>query len=89
MSRHVYREVVPVLEGRTIDLNGPILHVATRNEDEVEFWHLHDTEQPTTRHNFAVFGTGRALPDSVIIHVGTAITPSGRFVWHLFETQYT
>ncbi len=60
MSRHVYREVVPVLEGRTVDLNGPVLHVACRNEDEVEFWHLHDTEQSTTRHNFAVFGTGRA-----------------------------
>lgn len=87
MSRKVYREVVYPGRWHEVELRGPILHVATRQEDAVEFWHLHDDEQPATLHAFIIQGTGSTLAPALARHVGTAITPSGRFVWHLFEHE--
>lgn len=88
MSQHVYRYVVLADDlWETFEFSGPILHVATRHELSVELWVLDDPEQPLTTHSFRVFGTGQPLTDDVSQHIGTAITPSGRFVWHLFERR--
>lgn len=86
--RHIYREVIQVDDQwheRT--LRGPILHVATRHEDAIEFWHLHDTDQPVTKHAFRVVGTGHQMAPALALYVGSAITPSGTFVWHLMEHE--
>jgi hypothetical protein len=34
-----------------------------------------------------VFRTGHPLAPALATHVGTAITPSGQLVWHLFEHE--
>lgn len=83
--RAIYRTAIPVDDlWHTVELRGPILHVATRAEDAVEIWHLCDTDQPITGHGFRVVGTGHQL-EAIASYVGTAVTPSGRFVWHLME----
>lgn len=84
--RRIFRETVPADDQpHAFVLRGPILHVATRQEDAVEFWHLHDDELRPTEHTFTVVGTGHPLAAEITRCVGSAITPSGRFVWHLME----
>lgn len=86
--RNIYREEVPVDDlWHTVELRGPILHVAARSDTAVEFWHLHDTDQPSTLHAFQVIGTGWTLAPAMTNHVGSAVTPSGTFVWHLMEHE--
>ena len=83
-SRRIYRDVIPVDDQwHELRLCGPIVHVATRHEDAVEVWHVHDPGQPVTVHAFCVVGTGHPVPPDAVDHVGSAITPSCRFVWHL------
>lgn len=85
--RHVYRTAIPVDDQwHTLYLSGPIVHVATRGEDYIEVWHIDDTSngKPVGR-AFRVVGTGHALAPALATHVGTAVTPSGNLVWHLFE----
>lgn len=66
-------------------LSGPVLHVAARTPNTVEFWATVDSHAAltATRH-FRVFGTGQPLPGDVV-HVGTALAAGGRLVWHLME----
>lgn len=86
MPRAIHRTSIPV-DGKwhTIRLTGPILHVATRQEARVEFWHLHDDSAPVTRHELQAFGTGHELPGDAA-YVGTALDTDG-FVWHLMERK--
>ena len=82
--RQVFRSTVPVDDQwHTIELGGPILHIATRGEDYVEVWFLDDPATVAHDRTFRVYGTGQLGVEGE--HVGTAITPSGRLVWHLFE----
>lgn len=84
--RTVYRYVIPVNDlPHHIELTGPIVHVATRIEDHVEFWAVVDNEAEPTMHQFQVIGTGNPMPEGTVSVVGSAITPSGRAVWHLVE----
>lgn len=87
MTVAVHRVAVPVDDQwHQINVNGPILHVATRSEREVEVWFLADSAV-TWKRSFRVFGTGHPLPGGSYTHVGSAITPpDGRFAWHLFES---
>lgn len=81
----VYRYEIPV-DGRwhDIDMTGPVVKVGTRHEDLVELWALAAaTTAPQTR-SYCVFGTGLDVP-TMARHVGSALTPSGAFAWHLFE----
>ncbi|GIF08696.1 DUF7352 domain-containing protein [Actinoplanes siamensis] len=83
-TRTIYRSAIPVDDGQhVLDLTGPIVHVATRSEDYVEVWHIHNPGEPADARTFRVYGTGH--PDVEGVHVGTAVTPSGRLVWHLME----
>lgn len=88
MSRQIFRQVVPVDDcWHTLELSGPIVHVATRLEDAVEFWFIDDPAQPVTAHAFRVVGTGEPFGPAVANYIGAAITPSGKYVWHLVERE--
>lgn len=82
--RTILREVIPV-DGspHPVEMRGPVVHVATRGEDYVELWILYDPAVVPHRRVFRVVGTGQ--PGIEGRHVGTAVTPSGRFAWHLME----
>lgn len=85
-SRQIFRQTIPVNDNwTTLELSGPIVHVGTRGEDYVEIWFLDDPAAETTTRAFRVVGTGEPMAPALATHVGTAITPSGRFVWHLME----
>lgn len=82
--RAVYRYEIPVDDHwHTVDLSGPVLHVAAREPETVELWAVHGAEQPQPR-TFRVFGTGQPLDDRAPTHVGTALAGAG-LVWHLWE----
>lgn len=84
MSR-ILRETVPVDDRwHTFKLRGPVVHVATRHEDAVEFWFVDDDRAEPAQRTFSVVGTGQLVPPGATF-VRTAITPTGRFVWHLVE----
>ena len=84
----IYRYEVPVDDRwHTLRLSGPIVHVAARQLDVVEVWAL-ATGNPEHESQFRAFGTGHPLPAERIRHVGTALTASGRLVWHLFERNW-
>jgi hypothetical protein len=87
-NRSIFRYVVPVDDRwHTYDLTGPIVHVAARIVDEVEFWVVHDPDLPAVPHAFCVFGTGQPMPPAAAVHVGTALAPGGGLVWHLMEHE--
>lgn len=82
----IHRYVVPANDlPHQIELTGPIVHVATRAEVHVELWAVVDPEAAPTAHAFQVIGTGHPMPEGARTVVGTAVTPSGRLVWHLVE----
>jgi hypothetical protein len=60
----------------------PVLYVACRQVDTVEFWAHSMEEGLAPERKFRVFGTGQPLEDK-ITYVGTAIAPGGSLVWHL------
>lgn len=84
----IYRYDVPVDDRwHDFDLTGPIVHVATRHPDRVEFWAIHDPGAAIEVTKLKVFGTGHPMdcPDGgQVAHIGTALVPpSGGLVWHL------
>jgi hypothetical protein len=87
-NRTILRQLIPVDDQwHELSLTGPIVHVATRHEDAVEIWFIEDPAQPVTEHAFRVVATGQPLAPALANYVGTAITPSGRYVWHLMEHE--
>lgn len=79
------RVAIPVDDAwYTVQMRGPIVHVATRVPDEVEVWWLNAPTTPPHTREFIVVGTGHDIP-AYCRHVGSAIVPSGTLVWHLFE----
>lgn len=81
----ILRETVPVDDRwHTFQLRGPIVHVATRHEDAVEFWYVSDDKAEPARRTFLVVGTEQPVPDGAR-YVRSAVTPSGQHVWHLVE----
>ena len=69
-------------------LGGPILHVASRVTDSVEFWAIHDDDGMQQQRAFQVVQTAEEIPAGAR-HVGSAVAPGGRFTWHLFELEST
>lgn len=69
------------------EFRGPIVHVATRYPEVVEVWFLNDPGAEPRIRELTVVGTGHPIPDGR--HVGTAIAPGGRLVWHLVERDAT
>jgi hypothetical protein len=88
MTRQVFRTAIPVDDSwHTIELSGPIVHVATRFEDYIEIWFINDPAATPQLRAFRTLGTGHPLPPAAATHIGTAVTPSGNLVWHLFEHE--
>ncbi len=82
--RRVLRELVPVDDQvHELAVTGPIVHVAARREDAVDVWWVYDSDVPERVLLVRVFGTGHLVPAGPE-YLGTAVTPSGRLVWHLF-----
>lgn len=87
-DRRILRAVVPVDDTwHPREVRGEIVHVGTRKENAVEFWWLDDPAAVAERRVFQVVGTGEPLTPKLTRHVGSAITPSGRYVWHLMEFE--
>lgn len=84
----IFRQSIPVSDEWTeLHLSGPIVHVATRGEDYVEIWFIDDPATEPEVRAFRVVGTGQPMAPALAHHIGTAVTPSGRFVWHLMEHE--
>lgn len=79
-EQRVLREVV-LADGRVHEIAGRVLHVGTRGESGVEVW---VQSNPLLVDRYVVLGTGDLVAPGWE-HVGTAITPSGALVWHLFR----
>lgn len=84
MDRHaILRVSVPVDDAwHTVQLRGPILHVAARRADEVDVWFFNIPGRNLVPREFTVVGTGHPVSGD---YVGTAIVPGGALVWHLIE----
>lgn len=100
MIRRVLRWNVPVDDQWHEIGAGKVLHVNDRlpqfahergpREDVVEVW----TEEacpddfPASevegRRSVRVFGTAQPLPDDAVVHLGSALSPLGRLVWHVY-----
>lgn len=84
-DRVIHRYVIPVNDRwHLLELRGPIVHVATRHEDCMEVWALNDPAAKPQMREFRAYGTGHPI-NAKTVHVGSAVTPSGRLVWHLME----
>lgn len=90
--RAVYRYEVPVDDKwheLTMWGDTPVLHVAARQVDVVEFWAEHrNWDWRIGPRWFRVFGTGQPVPESPIQHRGVALAGASRqLVWHLYESS--
>lgn len=93
MTEHIFRYEIPVDDQwHSLDLYGPVLHVACRRSDTVELWATHYDHPPRPgvariSSQFRVVGTGQPIPAQREgwRHVGTCIAPDGYLVWHLLE----
>ena len=80
----VHRYTVPVDDHwHRLELPGPVLHVATRDPQVVELW-CEVRVAPAAPVRLRVFGTGHPIPDEAV-YVGTALSPFGGLVWHLYR----
>lgn len=63
-----------------------VLHVAVQDES-IRLWERHPSIVTTTeRRTFRIAGTGHPFPANAgQRHIGTVLSPSGTFVWHVFE----
>lgn len=89
MSR-ILRHVIPVDDQEHL-FPGMVVHVATRAEDVVEAWVIEAPDGGENARPFAyrVVGTGHQYDGWAWGHVGSAVTPSGQFVWHLLRSTFT
>lgn len=89
MTRSIYRYIIRVDgEEHTVRMNsGEILTVAiaeAEDVDFVEFWAVHDVNQPEVNRVFTVVGTGHPIPFFGEWR-GTCPRTSLGLVWHLVE----
>jgi hypothetical protein len=70
-----------------IDHLQDVVHVDCRDADVVEFWATDPVAVSAIKRHweYRVFGTGQ--PDVEGSYVGTALSPSGLLVWHLFRRE--
>jgi hypothetical protein len=66
-----------------VNANGGIAFVATRAEPYAEVWTIVHDDFPEENRSLRIYGTGAPI-DSGGDYIGSAITPSGRLVWHVF-----
>lgn len=88
VAQRVLRHEVPVDDSwHDVRLGAgvPVLAVAARRPDVVEFWAIDTPGEATSRRRFRVFGTGQPLPLPDAKHHGTALAAGGALVWHLME----
>lgn len=80
----IFRFVVPIDDQwHELPATGPVLHVAARRFDAIEFWALAPgPDGPPAGRRFRVVGTGQPIPSDATYH-GTAL--AGGLVWHLVE----
>lgn len=73
-----------IYAGATVTLDAPrVLHVASRTEDTVDVWFGDAPPQSVATWTLCFVGTGHDFDDDTWDYVGTAVTPSGDFVWHV------
>lgn len=91
-DRRVLRWNVPVDDAWHEIGGGSVLHVAVREDPAlVEVWTLErlkpnwPASDVTAKRAVRAFGTGHLLPPDLGRHLGTALCPTARLVWHVFE----
>lgn len=85
----IYKYIIPVETQHcvlAIPEGATILHVESVN-DQVCMWMCVDPNAPLVDRGIGVMTTGAELPDTVAkgTFIGTAVTLSGRVVYHLFD----
>ncbi len=80
MSNTIYRYEVPVDDEWHEIRCSPVLYVACRSTNVVEFW-AHAIDDAPAR-KFRVYGTGHPVEPHTM-YAGTALAPGGNLVWHL------
>lgn len=84
MSKTIYKYGLSFGQPTTLDLTGPIVHVAVVQE-EVRLWAEAGVHPPRAR-TFSVHGTGHDIP-SAMQHVASAIDSERGFIWHVYEPK--
>lgn len=86
-SKQVLRWYVPVDDRDHPIGAGRVVHVACRGDDidVVTVWTEEtDETKKTVGRRARVYGTGQPVPAGDE-HIGTAVTSTGRLVWHLYS----
>jgi hypothetical protein len=88
MARVVHKYEVGYGEaGSQMPLGAKLLHVDSQPKaggEGVFVWAEVDPAAPLVRQQIGYFATGEDLPEDAE-YVGTAVTPGGAFVWHVYE----
>lgn len=82
-TRRALRWSVPVDDQWHQIGSGQVLHVDARSNGTVEVWTL-EGSAPSVARTVRVYGTGQSIAEADTEHIGTALTPGGALVWHVF-----
>lgn len=90
----IWRFELPVTDRPVIDmpqgarvLGAPPSERSSRR-DCIEIWaEVDDPDAPLEYREFRIVGTGNGMPDDCGRFVGTVLTHSGCYVWHLYEAS--
>lgn len=85
-TRRALRWSVPVDDQWHPIGGGQVLHVDARSNGTVEVWTLETTSTTplSVPRTVRVYGTGHPIAEADTEHIGTALTPDGALVWHVF-----
>jgi hypothetical protein len=88
MERIIWKFGVPLTERFVLVMPAGAQVLTVQNQGDVaHVWVLVDPSGPRRARRFALYGTGRTLPNApeTGAYVGTFQTEGGQFVWHLFD----
>lgn len=82
----VFKYEVPLYDHVTMKLpaGAELLHFGNQREVPM-LWALVDPSAATVERNFRVAGTGHAVEEEIVRHIGSAQFGGGELVFHLFE----
>ena len=87
----IRRYEVPIYHGWVErELRGPVLHVASRDPETVEFWAVYDDTLVSHRRDFTVLNSEADIPRNSLYHgtvVWRATVNHGDEVWHLISRR--
>lgn len=86
MTKKIFKYPLEIEKEQTIEIpaNARILTVKTQG-NQIYLWAMVNPDHIPEKRKIRIYGTGHPVDIENIIYIGTVMTESENFVWHVFE----